>query len=100
MDDESLKKLKVPECIKKLFNYNEVIRVVSGKVDGRLDIGVSKPKPSGIEFLLAISELYRHVKREEVYLSNIYHFDRIGGWRIERVLTCATFPAIKTSELN
>jgi hypothetical protein len=49
MDDESLKKLKVPECIKKLFNYNEVIRVVSGKVDGRLDIGVSKPKPSGIE---------------------------------------------------
>jgi hypothetical protein len=36
MDDESLKKLKVPESIKKLFNDIEVIRVVSVKVDGGL----------------------------------------------------------------
>jgi hypothetical protein len=48
MDDESLKKLKVPECIKKLFNYNEVIRIVSGKVDGGLDTGVSL-NPQAIE---------------------------------------------------
>jgi hypothetical protein len=48
MDDDSLKKLKVPESIKKHFNDNEVIRVVSGKVDGGLDIGVSLD-PQAIE---------------------------------------------------
>jgi hypothetical protein len=48
MDDESLKKLKVPETLRSFFNYNEVIRVVSGKVDGGLDIGVSL-NPQAIE---------------------------------------------------